>query len=51
MAACKHVQQSTMAAFSKQELGKQLFTLNKDINQLECLLEEGIDETTEFFSI
>lgn len=44
MAAFKHVQQSTMRAFSKQEVGNLLTVLNDDINQLAHFFEEGIDQ-------
>lgn len=47
MEAFNHVQQSKMAAFSKQKVGNLLSILNDDINQLERFLEEGIDEIIE----
>jgi len=50
MAAFRHVQQSTMACFSKQKTGNLLSILNDDINQLERFFEEGIDSIIEFVS-
>ena len=43
MAAFRHVQESTMAAFSEQKAGNLLTILNDDVNQLEHFFEEGID--------
>jgi len=48
MAAFRHVQQSTMASFSKQKTGNLLSILNDDINQLEHFFEEGIDSIIDF---
>lgn len=50
MAAFRHVQESTMAAFYKQKTGDLLSILNDDINQIERFFEEGIDDIIEFFS-
>ena len=47
MEAFNHVQQSTMAAFAKQQVGNLLSMLNDDTNQLERFLEEGVDEIIE----
>ncbi|MCU0318100.1 MAG: ABC transporter ATP-binding protein/permease [Amoebophilaceae bacterium] len=49
VAAFEHVQQSTMASFSKQKTGNLLSILNDDINQLERFFEEGIDSIVDFF--
>ncbi|MEL6539680.1 MAG: ABC transporter ATP-binding protein, partial [Bacteroidota bacterium] len=45
--AFKHVQQSTMEAFSSQKTGNVLAILNEDINQLERFFKEDIDEIIE----
>jgi ATP-binding cassette, subfamily B, bacterial len=50
MAAFRHIQQTTMASFSKQKTGNLLSVLNDDINQLERFFEEGIDSIIDFFS-
>jgi ATP-binding cassette, subfamily B, bacterial len=50
MASFRHIQQTTMASFSKQKTGNLLSILNDDINQLERFFEEGIDSIIDFFS-
>jgi ATP-binding cassette subfamily B protein len=50
MAAFRHIQQTTMAAFSKQKTGNLLSILNDDTNQLERFFEEGMDSIIDFFS-